>query len=118
MAFSIIVGLGLDYDVFLISRVLEFRLHGYTNKASIVKGLYKTGHIITAAGIIMAVAFSGLLLSSEIILNQVAFFLVVAVLLDTFVIRTILVPVLLGLSGKHAWWPHPNVPDGVKSYGY
>jgi len=99
--------------------VLEFRLHGYTNKASIVKGLYKkTGHIIIAAGIIMAMTFFGLLLSSEIMLDQVSFFLVVAVLLDTFVIRTILVPVLLGLSGKYAWWPHPNVPDRVKSYGY
>jgi len=46
MAFSIII------DVFLISRVLVVRLHGYKNKAFIVKGLYKTGHIITAAGII------------------------------------------------------------------
>ena len=63
MTFSIIVGLGLDYDVFLISRVLEFRLRGYTNKASIVKGLYKTGHIITAAGIIMAVAFFGIVIN-------------------------------------------------------
>jgi len=67
MAFSIIAGLGIDYKMFLISRVLEFQLHGYTNKASIVKALHKTGHIITASGIIMAVAFSGLLLNSEII---------------------------------------------------
>lgn len=118
MCFSIVVGLGLDYDVFLISRVLEYRLEGYTNNGSILKGLYKTGHIITAAGIIMAVAFSGLFLSKEMILNQVAFYLVSAVLLDTFLVRTVLVPILMGLFGKEAWWPRPNVPEGTRTYGY
>lgn len=73
---------------------------------------------IVLVGIIMAVAFSGLFLSEELILNQVAFFLVTAVLLDTFVIRTVLVPILMGFAGKHAWWPRPNVPDGTKNYGY
>lgn len=131
--------------------MLEYRLVGYTSDGSILKGLYKTGHIITAAGVIMAVAFSGLFLSESMILNQVrhssmhspkppplpetdvlfaivvarrrrhyqvAFFLVVAVLLDTFVIRTVLVPILMGVAGKNAWWPRPNVPDGTKTYGF
>lgn len=56
MCFTIIVGLALDYDVFLISRVLEYREIGYSPDASILKGMYKTGYIITDAGIIMAVA--------------------------------------------------------------
>lgn len=58
MCFTIIVGLALDYDVFLVSRVLEYRLNGYTPDGSILKGVYKTGHVITNAGIIMAVAVS------------------------------------------------------------
>jgi uncharacterized membrane protein YdfJ with MMPL/SSD domain len=66
----------------------------------------------------MAVAFSGLFLSEALILNQVAFFLVFAVLLDTFVVRTVLVPILMGVAGKHAWWPRPNVPDGTDTYGF
>ena len=79
MCFSIIVGLGLDYDVFLISRIYEYRLNGYTDRAAALKGIYKTGYIITAAGIIMAVAFGGLMISDELILNQAAFLLIVAV---------------------------------------
>jgi uncharacterized membrane protein YdfJ with MMPL/SSD domain len=105
MTFSIIVGLGLDYDVFLISRVLEFREEAFTDNSAVLKGLYKTGGIITAAGIIMAVAFSGLLMSSELLLNQTAFCLVMAVLVDTFVVRTVLVPILLGMTGERSWWP-------------
>ena len=110
MTFSIIVGLGLDYDVFLISRILEFRLNEFDDDGAVLKGLYKTGGIITAAGIIMAVAFSGLLMSGELLLNQTAFILVAAVLIDTFVVRTILVPVLMGLVSKLmgaevSWWP-------------
>ena len=77
MAFSIIVGLGLDYDIFLASRVLEFRLNGYDEQSSILKGLYKTGGIITAAGTIMAVAFGGLLFASELLLNQFALYIYV-----------------------------------------
>lgn len=56
MSFTIIVGLALDYDVFLISRVLEYRELGYSPDGSILKGIYKTGYVITDAGIIMTVA--------------------------------------------------------------
>ena len=112
MTFSIIVGLGLDYDVFLISRVLEFRMEAFTNNSATLKGLYKTGGIITAAGLIMAVAFSGLLMSGELLLNQTAFCLVAAVLVDTFVVRTVLVPIMLGVTGEKSWWPR-NLPEPV-----
>ena len=110
MTFSIIVGLGLDYEVFIISRILEFREEGLTDNSAVLKGLYKRGGIITAAGVIMAVAFSGLLLSGELLLNQTAFMLVMAVLTDTFVIRTVLVPILMGLTGTKSWWPR-NLPQ-------
>ena len=64
----------------------------------------KTGGIITAAGVIMAIAFSGLLLSSMPCINQLSFYLVFAVLFDTFVIRTVLVPALLDLFGFANFW--------------
>ena len=111
------VGLGLDYDVFLISRIYEFRLLGYTDHAAAVKGICATGYIITAAGMIMAVAFGGLFSSQELILNQAAFLLVFAVLLDTFVVRTICVPALLGLTDTKSWWPQ-ELPPPTKSIMY
>lgn len=111
MVFSIIVGLGLDYDIFLASRVLEFRLLGYDEDSSILKGLYKTGGIITAAGTIMAVAFGGLIFASELLLNQFGFYIFVAVIMDTFVVRTIMVPILMGASGKYTWWPQQLPPE-------
>ena len=112
MCFSILVGLGLDYDIFLLTRIVEFRDQGYTEKASIMMGLCKTGGIITAAGIIMAIAFSGLLFSSEMLLNQCSFYLVFAVLVDTFVIRTVMVPAIMGMAGAANWYPrHVPVPS-------
>lgn len=91
MAFSILVGLGLDYDIFLYSRVQEFRQLGYSNTASIRKGVYKTGAIITGAGIIMAIAFAGLMLSAELVLNIFGFMLCFAVILVTTHIHTCVV---------------------------
>jgi predicted RND superfamily exporter protein len=117
MCFSIIVGLGLDYDVFLISRVYEFRANGYTDHSAAVKGICSTGFIITAAGMIMAVAFGGLFTSTELILNQTAFLLVFAVLLDTFVVRTLCVPALLGLTDHFSWWPGEMTP-ATKTIGF
>jgi len=74
------VGLSLDYDVFLISRVVEYRTEGRSDAESVLLGLAKTGRIITAAGLIMAIAFFGLLLSDQSSMNQLSFFLVVSVL--------------------------------------
>ncbi|GAB5036761.1 Hypothetical protein NocV09_04800190 [Nannochloropsis oceanica] len=65
----------------------------------------------------MAVAFSGLLFSSELILNQTAFLLVLSVLLDTFVVRTFLVPILMTWSGAKTWWPRGNLPAPTKDLG-
>lgn len=111
MAFSIIVGLALDYDVFLISRILEYRTDkGYDHQSSIVAGLHATGGIITAAGVIMAVAFGGLMFSSSPVLYQWSFLLTTAVLLDTFVIRTLVVPIVMGWTGKFSWWPR-SLPE-------
>jgi uncharacterized membrane protein YdfJ with MMPL/SSD domain len=111
MAFSIVVGLALDYDVFLGSRILEYRNQGYEHKSSVAAGLHSTGSIITAAGLIMAFAFGSLMFSASPVLYQWSFVLTTAVLLDTFVIRTVVVPIITGMAGRTCWWPR-NMPEG------
>jgi uncharacterized membrane protein YdfJ with MMPL/SSD domain len=112
MSFSIMVGLALDYDVFLVTRILEFRFEeGYRHESSIAAGLDATGGIITAAGIIMAISFGSLLGSPSPALDQWSFLLTTAVLFDTFVVRTIVVPALTGMTGKYSWYPR-TLPDG------
>lgn len=110
LAFSIVVGLALDYDVFLIYRILEYRLEGYEHKSSVALGLDSTGGIITAAGVIMALAFGSLMFSSNPVLYQWSLLVTSAVLFDTFVVRSTIVPVLSGLSGSCCWWPR-RLPD-------
>lgn len=115
MSFSILVGLGLDYDVFLFSRVAEYRRLGYSDRAAILKGVYRTGGIITAAGIIMAIAFTGPTMSNQLVLNEFGFMLCVAVLVDTFVVRTLMVPAVMHLAGWVNWWPG-RMPVATKDH--
>lgn len=102
---TIIFGLGVDYDVFLFTRVTEYRTKGFSTIDSIRYGYYHTGSIITGAGIVMAIAFSGLMLSRQHILQHLGFFLSTSVLLDTFIVRMLLVPSLLYFLGDLNWWP-------------
>ena len=103
----LLVGLALDYEIFLFARVFELRKSGTTNcdEDAIVEALGKTGSTISAAGLIMAFAFSGMLLSSNRYLNQFAFVCIVSILLDTFVVRVV-VPALLSIGGWINWWPN------------
>ena len=105
LCFCLLVGLGLDYHIFLLNRVMEFRLQGFTDRESVILGLAKTGGVITAAGLIMAVAFLGTFFAGEPVLQQLSFFIIVAVLVDTFVVRAMLVPAMMVTLGKYNWWP-------------
>ena len=67
---SIPVGLGLDYDLLLSFRIAEFRALGYTSTSAIRKGVWKTGSVITGAGVIMSIAFAGLMMSSTAVLFE------------------------------------------------
>merc|ERR1712130_655579 len=109
MTVTILIGLALDYDIFLFARIYEYRvMGGVPTHEAIVRGVYKTGSIITAAGIIMGIAFCGLLLSAITSLNQTGFIMVIAVLVDTFTIRTSLVPAVLSIAKEVNWWPGLN----------
>jgi predicted RND superfamily exporter protein len=106
IVFCVLVGVALDYDIFLLTRVQEFVLEdGVNTRDATLLALCATGKIITAAGGIMAVAFFGLMVTGVQLLNELGFMLVAAALFDTFIVRTLLVPALLSLLGRWHWFP-------------
>jgi uncharacterized membrane protein YdfJ with MMPL/SSD domain len=105
IAYAVCVGLGLDYDVFLLERIHDFRSQGMSHEDSIVEGLASTGTIISSAGLVMLASFGGLLFSVNPGLSQIGFMLCFAVATDTFVVEPLLVPAFMGLIGKYNWWP-------------
>lgn len=106
--------LQMDYDIFLFSRIYEYRRRGFSDKACVLKGVYKTGGVVTAAGCVMAVAFSGLLFSDAWVLNEYGVVLCLSVLFDTFVVRTMMVPALVGMLRCANWWP-VRMPPGLRT---
>ena len=103
--FSLLSALALDYDIFLLTRIAEFRSKGYKDRAAVIKGVYMTGRIISFAGIVMAVSFGGLMFTNVVLLNQFGFVSLVAVLVDTFVVRPFMVPALMSVLPSAVWWP-------------
>jgi uncharacterized membrane protein YdfJ with MMPL/SSD domain len=116
-SFSLLCALALDYDVFLMTRILEFKTQGYSDEAAISKAVWKTGRIISFAGIIMFIAFGSLTLSNTTMLNEFGLICAFAVLVDTFVIRPLFVPALMSLFPRAAWWPRKFIPDGASERG-
>ena len=104
MLFCILFGLSMDYEVFLLSRIREFRDRGGSTRDSVAMGLERTGGIITGAAVIMIVVFSAFALSPIIIVKEIGFSLAVAVLLDATIIRILLVPSLMRVLGPWNWW--------------
>jgi len=104
MLFCILFGLSMDYEVFLLSRIREFRDRGASTPDSVAMGLERTGGIITGAAVIMIVVFSAFALSPIIIVKEIGFSLAVAVLLDATIIRLLLVPSLMRVLGPANWW--------------
>ncbi len=102
--FVMLVALGADYNIFLMSRIREeARLH--TTADATARGLALTGHVITSAGLILAGTFGALLLAPLRSLQQYGFAVTVGILLDTFVVRSLLVPSIAVILGRHNWWP-------------
>jgi putative drug exporter of the RND superfamily len=104
LTFVFLVALGIDYNIFLMARVREetFR-HG--TREGMLRGLAVTGAVITSAGIVLAGTFSALAVLPLIILTEIGFVIAVGVLLDTFVVRSIVVPALTFIIGPRIWWP-------------
>ncbi|NKX93279.1 MMPL family transporter [Sanguibacter hominis ATCC BAA-789] len=103
-AFVFLVALGIDYNIFLMTRVREETIKHGTH-AGITRGLAITGGVITSAGLVLAATFAALAVIPILFLLQLAFIVAFGVLLDTIVVRTILVPALAHDIGRTIWWP-------------
>ncbi|NUS80456.1 MAG: MMPL family transporter, partial [Streptomyces sp.] len=102
--FVFLVALGVDYNIFLMSRVREEALrHG--PRQGVLRGLVGTGGVITSAGVVLAATFAALGVIPLAFLVQIAFIVAFGVLLDTLVVRSLLVPALARDLGPVAWWP-------------
>ncbi|MEX5262187.1 MMPL family transporter [Kocuria sp. CPCC 205263] len=101
---GVLFGLAMDYQVFLVSRIQEMHSKGMSPKDAIVEGFTRSAPVLVAAGTIMAVVFAGFASSTMAIAASIAFGLVVGVIADVFIVRLILMPAMLSLLGKSAWW--------------
>ncbi|MCK2031048.1 MMPL family transporter [Microbacterium galbinum] len=102
--FVFLVALGIDYNIFLMTRVREESLaHG--TREGVLRGLSITGGVITSAGLVLAATFAALSVIPILFLVQLAFIVAFGVLLDTFIVRSLLVPALAYDIGKKIWWP-------------
>ena len=101
---GVVFGLAMDYEVFLVTRMREAHVHGEKPSQAIVTGFKHSARVVTAAAVIMIAVFSGFISSSESMIKMIGFGLAIAVFFDAFVVRMAIVPAVLALLGKRAWW--------------
>ncbi|MFF4128935.1 MMPL family transporter [Microbispora rosea] len=103
-AFIFLVALGVDYNVFLLSRISERRRQHETRRA-VTEALERTGGVITSAGLVLAATFATLMVIPMEALFQIGFVVTLGLLADTFLVRALLVPALATMLGERNWWP-------------
>ncbi|GAA1555994.1 MMPL family transporter [Brevibacterium picturae] len=114
-AFVFLVALGIDYNIFLMSRVREESLRVGTRKG-VLEGLVATGGVITSAGIVLAATFAALAVIPVMFLFQLAFIVTFGVLLDAILVRSLVVPALVHDIGRNVWWPwRKRIPLDVRT---
>jgi RND superfamily putative drug exporter len=101
---AIAFALSTDYGVFLLDRIREARVNGASERAAVAIGMQQTGRLITFASLLMAVAVGAFGTSHLVFLKELGVGAAVAVLLDAFVVRALLVPSLMALLGRWNWW--------------
>ncbi|MGW1098552.1 MMPL family transporter [Streptomyces sp. NPDC002455] len=105
---GILFGLAMDYEVFLVSRMREDFVHGADARESVISGVGHNGRVVTAAAVIMTAVFGGFVFMPDPIIKSIGFALAIGVLVDAFVVRMTLVPAVMHLLGRAAWWlPRP-----------
>ncbi|HET6929736.1 MAG TPA: MMPL family transporter [Candidatus Acidoferrum sp.] len=105
LSFAIVFGLSMDYEVFLVARVLEERRRGLCEQTAVIEGLARTAGLITSAAAIMIAVFTAFTLGGFLVVQMLGFTLAVAVFIDATVVRMIVGPALLRLAGDWNWWP-------------
>jgi putative drug exporter of the RND superfamily len=104
LMFCVAFGLSMDYEVFLMSRIKERHDQGFDTRNAVATGLQQTGRIVTAASLLMSVVFLALVTSGISFMKLFGVGLTLAVLMDAFVIRGLLVPAFMRLAGRANWW--------------
>ncbi len=102
--FTLLFGLSMDYEVFLVTRMREAWDTTRSNQGAVVHGLANTGRIVTAAGLIMAATFSGLMIGSIPTMQQLGFGLACAIVIDITLVRGLLLPSTMALAGRWNWY--------------
>jgi RND superfamily putative drug exporter len=105
VAFAIVFGLSMDYEVFLVARVLEARRSGLSEMDAIPEGLATTAGLITSAAAIMIVVFAAFTFGNFLVVKMIGFTLAVAVFIDATLVRIVIGPALLRIAGDWNWWP-------------
>jgi len=105
LSFAIVFGLSMDYEVFLVARVLEERRRGLCERTAVIEGLARTAGLITSAAAIMIAVFTAFTVGGFLVVQMLGFTLAVAVLIDATVVRMVVGPALLKLAGDWNWWP-------------
>lgn len=101
---GVVFGLAMDYEVFLVTRMREAYVHGARPAEAVVTGFKHGGRVVGAAAVIMISVFSGFIMENDDMIKMMGFGLAIAVFFDAFVVRMAIVPAVLALLGKSAWW--------------
>jgi RND superfamily putative drug exporter len=101
---GVLFGLAMDYEVFLVTRMREEFVHGQAPDDAVIGGFRHGARVVTAAAIIMISVFAGFILSDQAIIKMMGFALAFGVLVDAFLVRMTLVPAVMSLLGRRAWW--------------
>ena len=110
LSFMFLVALGIDYTIFLVHRA-RAEAHVVGTRQGMVNAVAHTGSVITSAGIVLAGVFAALGVLPLVTLGQLGLIVGIGVLVDTLVVRTIIVPSLFGLLGERIWWPRSPESD-------
>ncbi|MFH8991086.1 MMPL family transporter [Streptomyces sp. NPDC017940] len=120
--FVILFGLSMDYQVFVVSRIREAALNGVPTRQAVLDGIASSAKVVTSAALVMVTVFASFVMLHILEMKQMGFVLAVAVLVDAFVIRVMILPAALLLLGDAAWWPSKAVRRAgerlVRGYGY
>jgi RND superfamily putative drug exporter len=114
VTFAIVFGLSMDYEVFLVARVLEARRSGLSEMDAIPEGLARTAGLITSAAAIMIVVFAAFTFGNFLVVKMIGFTLAVAVLIDATLVRIVIGPALLRVAGDWNWWPGGLATQGAR----
>jgi putative drug exporter of the RND superfamily len=101
---GILFGLAMDYQVFLAIRMREDYVHGATARDAVITGFRHSARVVTAAAIIMISVFGGFIFSHQAFIKPIGFALAFGVLVDAFIVRMTIVPAVMSLLGRSAWW--------------